>query len=47
MIAPHEWPKPVKRFVLTGAALLVILAYVFLCVGGALLAAALFSQIRP
>ncbi len=47
MITPHEWPKPVKRFVLTGATLLVILAYILLCVGSALLAAALFSQIRP
>ncbi len=47
MLAPHDWPKPVKRLLLTGATLLVILAYVLLCVGSLLLTAALFSQIRP
>lgn len=47
MLAPHDWPKPVKHLVLTGATLLVILAYIFLCTGSALLTAALFSQIRP
>jgi hypothetical protein len=45
MLAPHDWPKPVKRFLLTGATLLVILAYALLCAGGALLTAALLSQI--
>jgi hypothetical protein len=47
MLAPHDWPEPVKRFLLTGATLLVILAYMLLCAGSALLTAALFSQIRP
>jgi hypothetical protein len=47
MLAPHDWPKPVKRLVLTGATLLVIVAYIFLCSGSALLTAALVSQFRP
>jgi len=47
VITPHEWPKPVKHFVLTGATLLVILAYVLLCAGSTLLVAALLSQVRP
>lgn len=47
MLAPHEWPKVVKRFLLTSATLLVILAYMLLCIGSVLLAAALFSQIGP
>jgi hypothetical protein len=47
MLAPHDWPKPIKRFVLTGATLLVILAYLLLCAGSALLAATLLLQISP
>lgn len=47
MLAPHDWPKPVKQLVFTGAILLVILAYMLLCTGSALLTAALLSQIRP
>jgi hypothetical protein len=47
VLAPHEWPKPVKHFLLTGATLLVILAYMLLCAGSTLLVAALLSQIRP
>jgi len=47
MLAPHDWPKPVKHILLTGATLLVILAYVLLCAGSAFLTAALFSQISP
>jgi len=47
VLAPHEWPKPVKRIVLTGAAVLVVLAYALLCAGSLMLTAALFSQIRP
>ena len=31
MLALHNWPRPVKRLVLTGAALLVALAYAALC----------------
>jgi hypothetical protein len=47
MLAPHNWPKPVKRLLLTSATLLVILAYALLCAGSLILTAALFSQIRP
>jgi hypothetical protein len=47
MLAPHAWPQPLKRFLLTAAILLVILAYTLLCTGSALLTAALFSQISP
>jgi len=43
MIAPHNWPKPVKQCVLTGATLLVIVAYALLCAGSTLLISALFS----
>jgi len=44
MITPHAWSKPVKQFVVTGATLLVIVAYALMCAGSALLMAALFSQ---
>lgn len=47
VFAPHDWPRPVKRFVLTGATLVVILAYGLLCAASALLIAALLSQVRP
>lgn len=47
MLAPHEWPKPVKRALLTGATLLVILAYLLLCAGSAFLTAVLLSQVNP
>ena len=47
VLAPHEWPKPVKRFLLTGATLLVVLAYMLLCAGSTLLVVALVSQVRP
>lgn len=47
ILVPHNWPKPVKRVVLTGATLLVVLAYALLCAGSALLAATLLSPIRP
>ena len=47
MIAPHEWPKPIKRLVFTGATVLVILAYASLCAAGWLLSSALLSQVRP
>jgi hypothetical protein len=42
MLAPHDWPRPVKHLLLTGATLLVILAYILLCAGSAFLTAALF-----
>ena len=47
MIAPHQWPRPIKRLVLTGATALVVLAYASLCVAGWLLSTALLSQVRP
>ena len=50
MVAPHEWPRAVKRLVLTGAALLVILAYLALCSSSTVLAITLLEQmgtIRP
>jgi hypothetical protein len=47
MLAPHEWSGSVKRFVLTGATLLVILAYLLLCTGSTLLVATLLSYISP
>ena len=47
MIAPHDWPKPVKQTVLTGATLLVIAAYMLMCAGSTLLIGALFSQLGP
>ena len=47
MIAPHQWPRPIKRLVLTGATVLVVLAYASLCVAGWLLSTALLSQVRP
>jgi hypothetical protein len=47
MFAPHDWPRPVKHVLLTGATLLVVLAYMLLCAGSTLLVAALLSQIRP
>ena len=46
MVAPHEWPRAVKRLVLTGAALLVILAYLALCSSSTVLAVTLLDQIR-
>jgi hypothetical protein len=45
MIAPHDWPKPVKQTVLTGATLLVIVAYALMCAGTTLFIGALFSQL--
>jgi len=45
MLAPHDWPAPVKRLVLTGATLLVILAYILLCAGTGLVTAVLLSQV--
>jgi len=47
MIAPHDWPKSVKQCVLTGATLLVIVAYVLMCAGSTLMIGALFSQLGP
>jgi hypothetical protein len=47
MIAPHEWPEPVKQTILTGATLLVIVAYALICAGSTLLIGALFSQLGP
>ncbi len=47
MIAPHDWPEPVKQLVMTGATLLVIVAYVLMCAGSMLLMSALFSQFSP
>jgi hypothetical protein len=47
MLAPHDWPRPVKHLLLTGATLLVILAYILLCAGSAFLTVALFSQFGP
>ena len=47
MSAPHAWSAPVKRFVVTGATLVVILMYMFLCVAGGLMVSALPSLIRP
>jgi hypothetical protein len=47
MLAPHDWPKPVKQFVLTGATLLVITAYLLICAGSTLLMSALVSQFSP
>jgi len=47
MIAPHDWPKPVKQTVLTGATLLVIVAYALMCAGSTLMIGALFSQLGP
>ena len=44
MVAPHEWPRAVKRLVLTGAALLVILAYLALCSSSTVLAVTLLTQ---
>jgi hypothetical protein len=44
MLAPHDWPKPVKQCVVTGATLLVIVAYMLMCAGGTLFIAALFSR---
>jgi hypothetical protein len=44
MIAPHAWPKPVKQFVLTGAILLVIIAYLLMCTGSTVLMSTLASQ---
>jgi hypothetical protein len=46
MIAPHTWPAPVKRLVLIGAAVLVILAYLALCSSSTVLAVTLLEQIR-
>ena len=46
MIAPHAWPTPVKRLVLIGAALLVILAYLALCSSSTVLAVTLLEQLR-
>jgi hypothetical protein len=43
MIALHKWPKPVKRLVLTGATLLVIVAYASLCIVAWMLATVLAS----
>ena len=47
MLAPHDWPRPVKQLLLTGATLLVVLAYMLLCAGSVILTAALFSQVSP
>ncbi len=47
MIAPHDWPEPVKQLVMTGATLLVIVAYMLMCAGSTLLIAVLFSQFSP
>jgi hypothetical protein len=47
MIAPHNWPKPVKQCVLTGATLLVIVAYTLMCAGSTLFIGVLFSQLGP
>jgi hypothetical protein len=47
MLAPHDWPRAVKHMVLTGATLLVILAYALLCAGSVILTAALFSRVSP
>jgi hypothetical protein len=33
MVSPHLWPGPVKRVVLLGATLLVVIAYATLCSG--------------
>jgi hypothetical protein len=33
MIAPHLWPRSVKRVVLVSATLLVVIAYATLCSG--------------
>jgi hypothetical protein len=46
MLAPHTWPTPVKRLVLIGAAVLVILAYLALCSSSTVLAVTLFEQMR-
>lgn len=47
MLAPHDWPEPVKQLVMTGATLLVIVAYMLMCAGSTLLITALFSQLSP
>lgn len=47
MLVLHDWPKPVKQFVLTGATILVIAAYMLFCAGGMLMIAALFMQYSP
>jgi hypothetical protein len=43
MLALHNWPKPAKRLLLTGAIVLVALAYVSLCLVAWLLASVVFS----
>jgi hypothetical protein len=47
MIAPHQWPKNVKRLVLTGTTAIVIVAYLLLCLGITVLAGILLSQVGP
>jgi hypothetical protein len=47
MLAPHDWPRPVKQLLLTGATLLVILASMLLCAGSLVLTAALIAQVSP
>ena len=44
MIALHNWPKPVKKLVLTGATALVIVAYASLCIVAWMLATVLASS---
>jgi hypothetical protein len=47
MITPHQWPKNVKRLVLAGTTVIVILAYLLLCLGSTVLAGILLSQVSP
>lgn len=47
MLVLHDLPKPVKQFVLTGATILVIAAYMLFCAGSTLMIAALFTQFSP
>ena len=47
MLVIHAWPEPVKKFVLTGATILVIGAYILLCAGSMLMIAALSTQFSP
>jgi hypothetical protein len=47
VIAPHDWPRPVKQTVLTGATFLVIAAYMLMCAGTTLLIGELLSQLGP
>jgi hypothetical protein len=46
MLPPHTWPTAIKRLVLAGAALLVVLAYLALCSSSTILAVTLLEQMR-